>query len=297
MPYIKKSSQPSPWRPNQLRGSLRVRPGGCLPPGKAGGTAGERQEPQEQPSCIDHSPPTQNNLSSFPLGAAAHARVLLLWALLHSPKGQKTYNVPSTTQGSIAPVLPQEHLSQPIKSFMPTVLKSRLLRAPTARQALGAHTYPGSGDKEGLRSGESLYSKEGEGIRANRPERGWESCFRLLPPVWAGPGWMAKLVVAMAPAPGQGQTLPQSTYAAVSEGRGPVCGRDSEITPPPHLFPSLSGQLLLMVPPHLTPPTSPGQAPATAPPNNEDQGSGHNGFWIRTSFCPHEKNSMVTHLC
>ena len=67
--------------------------------------------------------------------------------------------------------------------------------------------------------------------------------------------------------------------------------------PPPHLFPSLSGQLLLMVPPHLTPPTSPGQAPATAPPNNEDQGSGHNGFWIRTSFCPHEKNSMVTHLC
>ena len=85
---------------------------------------------------------------------------------------------------------------------------------------------------------------------------------------------MAKLVVAMAPAPGQGQTLPQSTDAAVSEGRGPVCGRDSEITPPPHLFPSLSGQLLLMVPPHLTPPTSPGQAPATAPPNNEDQGGG-----------------------
>ena len=127
----------------------------------------------------------------------------------------------------MAPALPQQHPSQPVKSFMPTVLKSRLLRAPTARQALGAHTYPGSGDKAGLRSGESLHSKEGEGIRANRPERGWESCFRLLPPVWAGPGWMAKLVVAMAPAPGQGQTLPQSTDAAVSEGRGPVCGRDT----------------------------------------------------------------------
>lgn len=36
---------------------------------------------------------------------------------------------------------------------------------------------------------------------------------------------------------GQGQTLPQSTDAAVSERRGPVCGPDSEITPPPYLFP------------------------------------------------------------
>lgn len=85
----------------------------------------------------------QSKLSSFPLGAAAHARVLLLWAPLHSPKGQKTYNVPSSTQGGMAPALPQEHPSQPIKSFMPTVLKSRLLRAPTARQALGAHTFVG----------------------------------------------------------------------------------------------------------------------------------------------------------
>lgn len=85
----------------------------------------------------------QNKLSSFPLGAAAHARVLLLWAPLHSPKGPKTYNVPSTTQGGMAPALPQEHPSQPVKSFMPTVLKSRLLRAPTARQALGAHTFVG----------------------------------------------------------------------------------------------------------------------------------------------------------
>ena len=158
------------------------------------------------------------------------------------------------------------------------------------------HSYPGSGDKAGLRSGGSLYSEE-EGIRANWPERGWESCSRLLPPVWAGPGWMAKLVVASAVASGQGQTLPQSTDAAVSERRGPVCGPDSEITPPPYLFPSLSAQLLLVVPPPFTPPTSPGQAPATAPPNNEDEGSGHSGFWIRTSFRPHEKNSMVTHLC
>lgn len=77
--YINKASQSSPWRPNQPRGSLRVRPGGCLSPGKAEGTAGERQEPWEQPPCIDHSPPMQNKLSSFPLGAAAHARVLLLW--------------------------------------------------------------------------------------------------------------------------------------------------------------------------------------------------------------------------
>ena len=93
--------------------------------------------------------------------------------------------------------------------------------------------YPGSGDKRGLRSGESLYSEEGEGIRANRQERGWESCSRLLPPVWAGQGWMAKLVVATTPASGQGKTLPQSRDAAVPEGRGPVCGRDSELTPPP----------------------------------------------------------------
>lgn len=92
---------------------------------------------------------------------------------------------------------------------------------------------PGSGNKSGLRSGESLYSEEGEGIRANRQERGWESCSRLLPAVCAGPGWMAKLVVATAPASGQGQTLPQSRDAAVPEGRGPVCGQDSEITPPP----------------------------------------------------------------
>lgn len=146
---------------------------------------------------------------------------------------------------------------------MPTVLKSRLLRAPTAWQVLGAHTfvgplggtrYPGSGDKGGLRSGESLYSEEAEGIRANRQERGWESCSRLLPPVWAGPGWMAKLVVATGSgqASGQGQTLPQSRDAAVPEGRGPVCGRDSELTPPPtsslHYQGSSSSRLLLTSP-------------------------------------------------
>lgn len=78
--YINKASKSSPRRPNQPRGSLRVRPGGWLSPGKAEGTAGERQEPREQPPRRDHSPPMQNKLSSFPLGAAAHARVLLLWA-------------------------------------------------------------------------------------------------------------------------------------------------------------------------------------------------------------------------
>lgn len=50
--YINKASQPSPRRPNQPRGSLRVRPGGCLSPGKAGGTGGERQAPQKQTTAL-----------------------------------------------------------------------------------------------------------------------------------------------------------------------------------------------------------------------------------------------------
>lgn len=107
--YINKASQLSPRRPNQPRSSLRVRPGGCLSPGKAEGTAGERQEPRERPLaettallCKTSSAPSLWGLPPTPESCFSGRP-------LHSPKGQKTYNVPSTTQGSMAPALPQEH--------------------------------------------------------------------------------------------------------------------------------------------------------------------------------------------
>lgn len=143
---------------------------------------------------------------------------------------------------------------------MPTVLKSRLLRAPTARQVLGAHTFVGplGGTLLPGQWGQGWFEEWGEPVlrrgRRDQGERGWESCSRLLPPVWAGQGWMAKLVVATGSgqASGQGQTLPQSRDAAVPEGRGPVCGRDSELTPPPtsslHYQGSSSSRFLLTSP-------------------------------------------------
>ena len=122
--------------------------------------------------------------------------------------------------------------------------------------------------------------------------RGWESCSRLLPLVWAGQGWTAKLVVPRLLHQVRGGPSPRAEMLLFPRGVVlSVAGTVNSHLPPPLPL------TIRAAPPHLTPPTSPGQAPATAPPTNEDQGSGHTGFWIRTSFCPHEKNSMVTHLC
>lgn len=149
------------------------------------------------------------------------------------------------------------------------------------------HFYPGSGDKAGLREwGEPvLRGRKGSGPTGQRG--GWESCSRLLPPVWAGPGWMAKLVVASALAIRSGANhSPRAQMLPFSNG--PVCGPVSEITSPylfPHYQYSSSPWFLLSTPTH-----QPWSGPSlTAPPNNEGEGSGHSGFWIRTSFRPRKE--------
>lgn len=229
--YINKASQSSPRRPNQPRGSLRVRPGGCLSPGKAeeqqekgrshGSTPLQRPQPsyakqaQLLPSggcCPRQSPASLGNRSTHPKGrrpTTCQAQHRVVWPL-HSHK-----SIPDSPS-----------------NFYQHQLRGRPWGLTHLLGPWEGPCYPGSGDKRALRSGESLYSEEGEGIRANRQERLGE-LFQTPPSCVGWAGLDGQAGGATAPASGQGRTLPQSRDAAVPEGRGPVCGRDSELTPPP----------------------------------------------------------------
>lgn len=119
--------------PNQPRGSLRVRPGGCLSPGKAGGTGGERQAPQKQTTallCKASSAPSLWGLLPTPESCFSGHRSIY-------PKGRR----PTTCQARHRVVWPlHSHKSiphSPSSPSCPLFWKSRLLEHQL-RQALGA---------------------------------------------------------------------------------------------------------------------------------------------------------------